>query len=159
MFLLNYVVIAYLSIDCFVSASLKYVRETSGYDDCEFRCELEPSCVKWSSYKLTSDKSISCYLESVKMQRFRSLNSDLFSTDKVTLGDVGSVKYSHVSVQHLIKDPVPLDGSSILAIPQHFIKGCEYTISLWVWLWRGSNPYENSEIAIFRLFYQFLKIY
>jgi len=34
------------------------------------------------------------------------------------------------------------------------VKGCEYTISTWVWIWRSENKHEDNEFAIFRYYYE-----
>lgn len=49
---------------------------------------------------------------------------------------------------NLVSNPIATDSSTIISFPQHFSRGCSYTISLWVWIWRPKNPYVH-EISIF----------
>ena len=42
-------------------------------------------------------------------------------------------------VSRLVAGPLPLDRTTTMTIPQHFSKGCEYTIGVWVWHWRGTT--------------------
>ena len=47
-----------------------------------------------------------------------------------------------MDIDHLLTGPVVFDSKTTFAAPQHFVKGCSYTVSAWVWLWptnfRGS---------------------
>jgi hypothetical protein len=141
-----------------VNADLKYLKETKGYTDCEIKCREEKACVTWTSLLLTQNKSTICHLESVKMQQLRLVYSDLFRSkhEAGVFSETGNIRYSHVSIQHLIKDPIPLDGTSQINVPQHFIKGCNYTISLWAWIWRTNSQRGNDETGIFRFYFYFI---
>ena len=50
--------------------------------------------------------------------------------------------------QNLILHTLATDSTSVLSFPQHFFRGCSYTISLWVWLWR-SKKQSSQESSIF----------
>ncbi len=48
----------------------------------------------------------------------------------------------------IIADLVPFDSLSLFNQQQHFSRSCKYTISAWVWLWKGPHN-DGSERVIF----------
>ena len=143
------VVLTFLEIS--LSDGWSYVRQTKRpvSVSCSALCQQDQQCVKWSQ------TTKFCLLESVKMQRLRSLYPDLFlssARNTESFFSEGSIDFSTVSIQRLIgSEPLPLDGSSLLMSSQHFVKGCEYTIATWAWIWRSQSSFEaGTKSAIFR---------
>lgn len=56
--------------------------------------------------------------------------------------------------QSLILNTIATDSTSVISFPQHFFRGCSYTISLWVWMWRSKKQsYQESSIFTTRSVY------
>jgi hypothetical protein len=75
---------------------------------------------------LTSEKSTGTY----RNKRKEHLNMD------------------HVSIQHLLSQPIATDSRTLLNFPQYFVKGCSYTITTWVWLWKNDRHERNKRESI-----------
>jgi hypothetical protein len=148
-------VIALLVLDRALSESWSYVHQTrlpQTEKGCSTICLQDRKCVKWALFG--SRAAGVCLLESVKMQRLRHIHSDIFQVpDEFQSHQVASelrIDFTSVVLQRLIGDPMPLDGSSIILSPQHFVEGCEYTIATWAWIWRPESKDERGQSAIFR---------
>ena len=113
---------------------------------CISACTEDSQCSRWSFYPaseiLPSVGTVGnlCFLESkLAASLERNLlyhHSSLGTQDKTTglkrlNGDRG-----FVGVQNLLAGPLEFDSTTILNFPQHFVRGCSYTISVWVWMWR-----------------------
>lgn len=40
-----------------------------------------------------------------------------------------------MEIQHVLNGPVAFDSETTFSSAQHFVKGCSYSVSAWVWLW------------------------
>lgn len=106
---------------------------------CKQQCDDDNDCSKWTFY---ADVESGCYLESELMSEIKDLfsptatfNSEKPTEKRTNIRNMGS-KIDHVSIQHLLSKLITTDSRTTLNFPQHFMKGCSYTISMWVWLWK-----------------------
>ena len=72
-----------------------------------------------------------CYLETNSFKYIRSqIHPTVFDTTGATrMADI------EVGVSHLLRGPMVTSADTFLHIPTHFVRGCSYTISMWVWIW------------------------
>lgn len=117
---------------------------TNSGEDCHDRCNMDEKCYGWT-YDVPR-----CYLESYEISLLKSevqiyMN---YSHTKEFLSSHKKLKKYYV--QTLIKDePLVFDSSMMLNYDEHFYRGCEYSISLWVWVWKVRHPQPYVEIPIF----------
>jgi hypothetical protein len=113
---------------------------------CISACTEDSQCSRWSFYPaseiLPSVGTVGnlCFLESkLAASLERNLphqHSSLGTQDKTTGLKRLSGDRGFVGVQNLLAGPLEFDSTTILNFPQHFVRGCSYTISVWVWMWR-----------------------
>lgn len=128
--------------------SWSYVKKLSVSDEasCISACTEDSQCSRWSFYPASeivpSVDTVGnlCFLESKLAASLESNlphhHSSLRTQDRTTglkrlNGDRG-----FVGVQNLLAGPLEFDSTTVLNFPQHFVRGCSYTISVWVWMWR-----------------------
>lgn len=52
---------------------------------------------------------------------------------------------SNYSIQYLLTSPIIAYATTPMSFPLHIIRGCDYTISLWMWLWKPKNVANNPD--------------
>jgi hypothetical protein len=115
---------------------------TSNESICMQQCADDYHCSKWTFH---SDLENGCYLESELLSDIKELFlvNETFTSKKVTkmYRDTRNkyMNMDHVSIQHLLSQSVATDSRTKLNFPQYFVKGCSYTITLWVWLWKNER--------------------
>ena len=143
-------------------------------NECSRYCQIENNCYEWeihfagrkSSGKTESVANIStseridvnCILLSREMMEImnripfiREENLKRISGRKSFYEDysrLSSKLNSAIHTQSLIDQTIALDSSTLLNFPQHFVTGCSYTLSVWVWIWRPYNG-ESVDKVIF----------
>lgn len=84
-------------------------------------------------------KSKTCYLQDdnfVKIKQHLNVSDDLFSSSLFSISR-GTKSSSNAFVDRLIQHPLAIGRSSNVNFQRNFVHGCQYTIMLWVWLWKG----------------------
>lgn len=124
------------------------VKKLSVFDEasCISACTEDSQCSRWSFYPaseiLPSVGTVGnlCFLESkLAASLERNLphrHSSLGTQDKTTGLKRLSGDRGFVGIQNLLAGPLEFDSTTVLNFPQHFVRGCSYTISVWVWMWR-----------------------
>lgn len=106
------------------------------------QCADDYHCSNWTFH---SDLENGCYLESELLSDIKELFllNENYTSKKVTkmYHDKRNnlMNMNHVSIQHLLSQSVATDSRTKLNFPQYFVKGCSYTITLWVWLWKNER--------------------
>ena len=113
---------------------------------CITACTDDYQCSKWSYYPTSEivplDGSVDslCFLESKQAaDQEKSLppySSPSGAPDKTTGLKRLSGNRGFIGVQNLLAGPLEFDSTTVLNFPQHFVRGCSYTILVWVWMWR-----------------------
>ena len=72
------------------------------------------------------------------------LDSDLYTDDN---NDKNSdlVEKRQVDAFRVVKNPLVCSSDTMMKVPTHFYRGCSYTLSLWVFLYRQSN-FQNERV-------------
>ena len=113
---------------------------------CITACAEDFQCSRWNFYPSPQTSALnvtqgnSCFLESKSFAELEKIFSSDQGTEK-TRGRTSGVKRlrsdkGFVGAQTLVSGPVAFDSTTLLNFPQHFVRGCSYTISLWLWLWK-----------------------
>ena len=113
---------------------------------CITACAEDYQCSRWNFYPSSQTSVLnvtqvnSCFLESKTYAELEKVFSSVQVTEK-TVGKTSGVKRlksdkGFVVAQTLLSGPVAFDSTTLLNFPQHFVRGCSYTISLWLWLWK-----------------------
>ena len=113
---------------------------------CITACTDDHQCSKWSYYPTSEivplDGSIDslCFLESKQaadpQKSLPPYSSPSGTPDKTTGLKRLSGNRGFIGVQNLLAGPLEFDSTTVLNFPQHFVRGCSYTILVWVWMWR-----------------------
>ena len=118
---------------------------TTSPDECKELCSRDHNCVEWNFLRNNSHnvKKHSCYLQSKDFALFKHSYPIHFPS-----GDSGIEVRKSFFTEKLLVGPAILDSTSLINYDQHFYRSCNYTISLWVWLWKRKRP-GNREVPIF----------
>jgi hypothetical protein len=116
---------------------------------CMQQCADDYHCSNFSF-----DLENGCYLESGLLSDIKEqfLVNKTLTSDKLT-GTYRDkrkehLNMDHVSIQHLLPQPIATDSRTLLNFPQYFVKGCSYTITIWVWLWKNDRHGRNKRESI-----------
>ena len=107
-------------------------------NECKEICYNERRCHSCSFSK--TKNSPMCHLLSESITNLVEKAPDLFLNDSDLESWKSSVHLGHntdVDVSHLLAGPIPFDRKTFMTMPQHFLRGCKYTISMWVWHYKS----------------------
>lgn len=122
-------------------------------ESCERSCASAIQCSRWSFYPTgqidDSGRRLEnfCFLESRLMIEMEKKLPAIVDSEKSTykisgLKSLGAAR-GFVGIQNLLTGPVAFDSTTLLNFPQNFVRGCSYTISLWVWMWKPNRIQNN----------------
>jgi hypothetical protein len=133
-------------------------------NDCDVACTQLADCTAWTATDNIHDANINgdhdnsdgnstprwCYLQSAVLESLERSRPDIFGPAPATATQ-GHTRSHHslpadYKVETLIHGPVVLDSSSLFNFERHFVRGCSYTVALWVWIWKKRQyPYSENE--------------
>jgi hypothetical protein len=135
--------------------SWKNIQKFVGLDEesCVRSCASATQCSRWSFYpsvEIADSGGILqnlCFLESKLMIEMEKHLPTVIESEKSAhkisgLKSIGPER-GFVGVQKLLAGPVAFDSTTLLNFPQNFVRGCSYTISLWVWMWKPNRLRNN----------------
>ena len=71
----------------------------------------------------------------------------------MTNGSISGVKHTEkngsMSIEKVLEGPMAISTNSLFNSAQHFVRGCSYTIALWMWVWKSRREFEPRETVIF----------
>jgi hypothetical protein len=80
-----------------------------------------------------------CYLETPLLQAIKEKVPVAFARKNVIDGKKVLSSNSTVSLHRLLAGPVATDSSTMINFEQHFVRGCSYTVALWIWIWKSKR--------------------
>jgi hypothetical protein len=143
---------------------------TRDIDHCLFECRIDSACKFFSIYKFQYLKNATsngkhqfgkankwnyiCYLENFEIGRMVQMHSLHFSNFYdiilVSHGIKPSIGKPDPEINSLLKGPVAFDPSTMILFNQNLYRGCSYSVSLWVWLFKPRDAVPTyDEITIF----------
>ena len=129
---------------------VKSIPGTTTVGNCEFQCFLDGRCERW--VYLRPDHS--CFLTSarIRLNSIPLVKSASEDSDYDVFQGLKSKYKKHVD--RLVQGPLATGKSSYVNFSRKFYKGCSYTISMWVWLYKTEQPVSKSvgrpkELALF----------
>lgn len=103
---------------------------------CEVQCLRDTNCAAFRLQKSNVSTNFECFFLSSMFLNISKKVSRKYPVLPSITGFKTGVKSNNQYIQHLVVDTVATDSSSMISFPQHFSRGCSYSIFLWVWLWR-----------------------
>ena len=126
---------------------------------CKGVCSHVEECSRWSFYKNTQLSHSDtlhlhdCFIESQELVDATDAINALLdlkqSENRVTDLKRDVLSRGYIGIQRIVSDTIATDSTSLMNHPQHFIRGCSYTISLWVWLWKSKKTNKRTNSIIF----------
>ena len=149
-FLPRYVLLVFFAAILFTASAFENLRklkvyESSGQspvDTCSSLCESSSVCAGFSLLSNTGGV-YNCFLKS---QLYISKIEPLLPKNE---GELRGLR-KKIKIERLVSGPIVTDSTSTLNFQSHFLRGCSYTVSMWVWLYKSKNQLlDNHELVIF----------
>jgi hypothetical protein len=127
---------------------------------CSRACVEDLQCTSWQFFPATvaaadalqeDVDALSCVLMSATMADIMHRVPEAFAptADASIEGVREQAKNFTASVERVIDGPIATSGNTVLSSAQHFVRGCSYTVALWVWLWKPRRHVSDREYVIF----------
>ncbi len=116
-------------------------------NECNLYCNEHISCEGFFTHPdYRHHNRHNCYLESAK---FREIKNKMPESALYPIGKEHQQQGDSVAATfRSIRGPLVVDVNMVVNLEQHFVRGCSYTISLWVWLNEPAKRPVN-EIPVF----------
>ena len=131
----------------------------SNLDDCEELCSKDAECFRSNLYpnaRISTAESPYphlCFLESELMldieKKISALSDSRKTATRISKKKKDEIDRGYIGIQQLVSGPIAIDSTFLMNYPQHFVRGCSYTISMWVWIWKSKKLSRRSECALF----------
>ena len=143
-----------------VRTSWNYVaKETArSPSECMLQCLADIRCVRYTYFPVAIAPTIhdvaieanTCMLQSELIADVIKRIPTAFAT---TNGSISGVKHTEkngsMCIEKVLEGPVAISSNTLFNSAQHFVRGCSYTVALWVWLWKSRREFEPRETVIF----------
>ena len=131
----------------------------SNLDACEELCSKDTECFRSSLYPNARMSTVDspyphlCFLESELMldieKNISALSDSRKTVSRISKKKKDKINRDYIGIQQLVSGPIAIDSTFLMNYPQHFVRGCSYTISMWVWIWKSKKLSKRSECALF----------
>ena len=126
--------------------------------ECMLQCLEDIRCVRYTYFPVavasTNDdvtiEANTCMLQAELIADVIKRMPTAFAT---TNGSTSGVKHisknGSMSIEKVLEGPLATSTNTLFNSAQHFVRGCSYTVALWVWLWKSRREFEPRETVIF----------
>ena len=128
------------------------------YNSCYTNDSYHSHCSRISGDNVASSNA-PLMIEGTKVlpfyDRHRRQQRPMHDNQKPIIANTNSIYFEddgRARLRRLLKGPVSADVSTILNFDEHMVRGCSYTISMWLWLWRpNAKKHRNVAKLILRV--------